>query len=386
MRNIPQDERFCKTSGLKENNFIDFIDLLNKSDFWPTHRAFAQKIALKLSQLAHKSETNERKNFIKRGERMAACAYHLGVEFCPDCGKYHVKRAQLCRDRACPTCGALRAAKLATKTAARMEASAGRFLHVMLTVPNCADGELKQNIRALSEGYTKLMKHKRLRGVVGGYVRTLEVTRPEDTLDPSRPWHPHLHAIWRVEDSYFDSPLYIYHEELLRLWNVIMGTAGKKPDGSEDLIKVCWIKPCDSEGRDKRAGAYEICQYVTRFKCVYNLTLEQFREWLGALKGARLWTAGGCLRVDESEVEINSCELEEPAAETPKDSLCDECGSHLQYADVAATGDGGAYKMLHFLIDWDARKKYNKLKHRRDREEARQLAEIRKKRSVPNDN
>ena len=351
MTTLSQDERFCKTSPVKEIQHIDFITRLNGSDFWPEHKRWAKVIALKLSQLAHVCEGKERIGFIRRGERVAGCAGYLGVEFCPDCGKYRVKRASLCRDRACPICGALRAAKLANKIKARTEAAGGRYIVLVLTTPNVDHGELKDEIRAMSEGFTKFMKLKRFRGLFAGYVRTFEVTR--SNKPGVKPWNPHINVLLRVEESYFRSALYVQQEEFLKLWNAAMG---------RDDIKDVYVKPADA------GGVYEVCKYITKSSNLDGLRMEEFREWLNAVKGMRHWSAGGCLRVKDEEVEIKSDEIDDiDDEEAALKKTCADCGSYLQYVDMG-DNENGEYLPLPFRVSWNFRKKKKK------------------KRSVPNDN
>lgn len=284
----------------------DFTESLNKSS-WSEQRSHAVKMAIKLSQLE--------KKYHKRAERMACCSDHLGVRYCPDCGNYHVVRAALCRDRACPICGALRARRLAEKVLSATEKAGGRYLLLGLTIPNPPDGGLKAGLKELSAGFTRLWKMKRLKGLIGGYVRTIEITRNKK----DKTWHPHIHALLRVEDSYFRSPLYIQQAEWLALWK----TACKRDD-----IEIVDIRAVAADD----TAVYEVCKYATKGSDLEGYNMDEIREWLEAVHGARLWSAGGCLNVSEKEIEIESDEIETPAAD--EDKPCEKCGSHMQYVDL----------------------------------------------------
>lgn len=336
----------------------DFLNLLNRSDFWPEHRVFAGKISLRLSQLGG--------IYKRRGERMAACANILGVDYCPDCGKYHVRHANLCRDRACPTCNALRSSKLFKRVKKIRKKIGGRYLHLTLTIPNCADGELKQTMKKLSEGFTRFIKLKRLTGLIAGYTRTLEITRNKK----ENTWHPHIHVLLRVSASYFRDKLYIEHSEFLKLWRVAMKNDKeplKLPDGTDNpkVIKQVSIRAAD----DDDDAVMEVCKYTTKSKVLEELRLEEFREWLEAVRGARLWTSGGCLKVSEKEIEPD----EEFKPEGKDENICSECGAHMEYTDVAVSRDG-TYKRLNYSINWGlsaalvaaSRKKRRKAKKKND--------------------
>lgn len=299
----------------------DFTEELNKSS-WSHQRIWAGKMSVKLSQLGAE--------YKKRAERMACCSDHLGVRYCPDCGHYHVERAALCRDRACPICGALRARRLAAKVEQATQKAGGRYLFLTLTVPNIPSGGLKAAMKNLSAAFTRLWKMKRLKGLIGGYVRVIEITRNQKTDE----WHPHIHALLRVEDSYFRSALYISQTEWLALWNAAC---------QRDDIKILDIRAADE------TSVYEVCKYTTKGTDLEGYKLEELREWLQAVHGARLWSAGGCLRVSEKDVEIESDVIEEKPADDEK--LCEMCGSHTQYVDLEDSSLG-VFKRLAYRWRW----------------------------------
>ena len=91
---------------------------------------------------------------------------------------------------------------------------------VSLTSPHVLP--LKDALKILCKSAGVLMRSPRLCGVVGGYIRTVEITQGRNG------WHPHIHILARVEDSYFRSALYVHESEWADLWMAALEKADKK--------------------------------------------------------------------------------------------------------------------------------------------------------------
>jgi Plasmid rolling circle replication initiator protein and truncated derivatives len=313
MKILSQGERLRKSQESHESSAWS-------GEKWIDRKIVAEKIAVKLSHLVNKD-----KAYKGRAERMAGCGHHIQTMSCPDGHHHRVVRAVLCKDRLCPICGWRRAGALAARTRVIMQTIGGRYLLLTLTVPNPQDGELAKTCRELTQAYGRLMRLPRLRGVIGGSIRTLEVTRKNKT------WHPHIHALLRVEESYFRSALYIDQEEWLNLWKVAMRRT--------DITQVD-IRPADI------SGATEVAKYVTKTAELNRYTLDQLHELAQAIKGLRLWSASGCLKISEEDIEAEL--LEHAGAE--HQSTCPECGAVLQKVDHTWMGQG--YKVAPYPVNW----------------------------------
>jgi len=287
---------------------------------WSEKKTIAERIAIKLSQLIKNNKT-----YKGRAERMAGCAHHVQTMSCPDGHHHRVTRAVLCKDRLCPVCGWRRARALGARTAAIMNQVGGRYLLLTLTVPNPPDGKLAKTLREMTTAFGQMMRSPRLRGVVGGAIRTLEITRKRGS------WHPHIHALLRVEESYFRSALYINQDEWLELW--------KSAIGRTDITQVD-IRPADI------GGASEVAKYVTKSAELERLTLDQLDELACAIKGLRLWSASGCLKISEAEIEAEL--IEHAGAEHAH--TCPECGAVLQKIDH--TWNGAEYRPSPYPVNW----------------------------------
>jgi len=376
MRNITQEDALFNNSPMKTEKFVNFIDKFNSSEFWPLSREYARRVGLRLSMLAGDAEkagesAKRVAYYRKRGERVAGCASTLHAKFCPDCAEHNITRAFLCHDRACPVCGTLRSARLAKRVSVAAKKAGGRFLHVILTIKNPPAGELKQSIKKLQTAFTKLMKFERMRGFSQGYVRALEVKPSDDGVT----WHPHFHIFFRVEDSYFTSPLYLDQMELILLWNLALGVIRYIPPREEWLnlfADPTFRARVHHQVRISVAdvgGVAEVCKYICKTQELLDMTMPMFREWIDAVRSVRLWTAGGALKIKQSEVD----EIDDVTDGAVNPDICVSCGAHMQEADLYCDSYG-RYKMLNYEIDWDGFKRYNKMRRAREREEAKILA------------
>ena len=291
---------------------------------WGEKKAEAERIADKLYQLP--------KLYHKRAGRICACAQHIQTRSCPDGHHHRVTRATLCRDRACPVCGWLRSRNLAMKTETAMNKAGGRYLHLVVTIPSPKDGQLRPTLQQLTKAFGRMMHAPRLRGLIGGYVRTVEITRT------ARGWHPHIHALLRVEESYFRSALYVHHAEWLELW--------RDAFNDSTITNVHISSVMDNE---IHSSIMETSKYISKPAELLELSLKQLSEYLAAVKGLRLWGSGGCLKIVEQEPESDS-DLIHAADSEPVDA-CPVCGAHLQPIDWE--WQNGIYKPLTYMLSWD---------------------------------
>lgn len=109
----------------------------------------------------------------------------------------------------CPTCEAARSHKrmielsdaLEALQRARAEAGKSPLVVLMLTetLPNCRGDQLGDYIDLLFRAHDKLMHYKAVKTVVLGTARSFEITHKRDD-----DYHPHLHTLLLVEQSYFE--------------------------------------------------------------------------------------------------------------------------------------------------------------------------------------
>lgn len=123
-----------------------------------------------------------------------------------------------CKVRMCPCCQKRRSFKAAeTMLAVAREALVRqptlKFLFLTLTVPNVGLAELSDTLIHITQSWNKLIQRKRVKRVIKGYHRAIEITYNADRVD----YHPHMHVILAVNSRYFAED-YINHEDWLKMW------------------------------------------------------------------------------------------------------------------------------------------------------------------------
>lgn len=122
-----------------------------------------------------------------------------------------------------------------------------RWLFLTLTVKNPPIGELRDTLAHMNKAWQRLIQRKAL-GDIQGWIRTTEVTKPDD----SGYCHPHFHVLLMVKPSYF-SRGYIKQSKWVELWQSCL-QVGYEPN--VDVRTVKHRKPAEGEDADQvRAAA-----------------------------------------------------------------------------------------------------------------------------------
>lgn len=154
------------------------------------------------SELVSKHMRHDYRDDIRnRGALMAQCGEKLFFEKQGD--KYRFKEAWLCRDRLCPICSwrlSLQRIADMQRTLVELEKLApdSKAVHVVLTVRNCSLQQLRDVLKQLSQGFTRMKKRKLFTDYIVGYCRSIEITKSRK--DGS--YHPHIHCICIVPAWY----------------------------------------------------------------------------------------------------------------------------------------------------------------------------------------
>lgn len=132
---------------------------------------------------------------------------------------YRLKAANFCRQRVCPMCQFRKSEKQFAQTlevVQELEQNGYRFLHLVLTIPNCdTPTELLQSVQILYKGFSTFYMYNEIRSAFKGVLRCLEVSYNYD----NDTYHPHLHCLVCVRQSYFnDAKRYIKYDKMRLLW------------------------------------------------------------------------------------------------------------------------------------------------------------------------
>jgi hypothetical protein len=142
----------------------------------------------------------------------------------------------------------------------------------------------------------KLLTQRQEFKPVAGWLRTLEVTRNDQTKE----WHPHLHALLWVKSEYWQGHNYISQKKWRELWADVMGL------DYDPSINVHVIKP-RSQAKDSTVqfdqldnAAMEVGKYTVKDSDLIgdkaDDTVERVEVLDKALKGRRLLAWGGRLK------------------------------------------------------------------------------------------
>lgn len=231
--------------------------------------------------------------------------------------------ANFCRDRLCPLCNWRRSLKVfgqVSKIMNELDGRGYRYLFLTLTVRNVWGRELTDAVQALYDGWRVLYNQymssrasartaeKRLKGVVAGTFRALEVTVSDGRYSPewAGSFHPHLHVILAVEPHYFKRGHYLDKDDWRDLWR----KACKLDYDPSVMIEAIRPKGVSALDVPEEAGAAldyggavaEVAKYPLKdadFVCdeKYNQPEGQYMSWLlNALRRRRLLGLTGCFR------------------------------------------------------------------------------------------
>ena len=223
------------------------------------------------------SKFNPKKKYSKK---LAKVYKRIGLEkkantvgACADCVEYGVytdgtarlEKVYFCKDKLCPLCAWRKELKLfnqVSKVVDVLQSQHYKFLFVTLTVRNCpaTDEELKKVLDEFNAGYTRLMRLQRIKHIVKGAYRAIEVTYNEHTDT----FHPHIHLIWVVPRNYFESSDYLKQAELCELW---------KQSLNIDYTPICDIRVVSGKkvvkngkiiSYDLKSAVAEACKYAIK--------------------------------------------------------------------------------------------------------------------------
>ncbi len=183
----------------------DEIELKDGKRKWKERKTMSKQVAMLM------------RNYDKsRAEKMYACGTYLKFWRVPD-GSLKLHNANFCRERLCPMCQWRRSIKLGVqsdKVYKALNEKGYRHIFVTLTLRNCKDVDLSHTIDHLLESLSRLKRTTAWKKAIKGTYRALEVTYNKE----SDTYHPHIHMICTVEESYFSGNDYLSKDKLIALW------------------------------------------------------------------------------------------------------------------------------------------------------------------------
>lgn len=230
----------------------------------------------------------------KKADRLKACGKVLTFEVDAQ-GNKRLVQAESCRVRLCPLCSWRRSLKSYYNTMKIVDYintnyARTSYIFVTLTVQNCKGDKLSQTLDLLFAALQRLTQRKEIKSVWRGSVRNVEVTH---NVNINSSWydtyHPHIHILVAVNQSYFKDKRYISRDKLKRLW----GECLRVEYEPQVDIRAC-------KGTDAHAVA-ECSKYATKASDYlifddWDLTVETVRTLDRALANRRLINYSGIFR------------------------------------------------------------------------------------------
>lgn len=160
----------------------------------------------------------------KRRKKIYWCSRYMEFAHLKDKTK-HISYNESCHSSLCPCCNFFRSRMDLKNMICILEEfyknpfnTSFPLIFLTLTVPNCANEELKQTLDRLNKAYNRLMKYKELEGAFVASSRSLEITYNDDGSA-----HPHLHILLVCCPDYFTGNKYLNRWQFLFLWQRAYG-------------------------------------------------------------------------------------------------------------------------------------------------------------------
>ena len=224
---------------------------------------------------------------LERGEIIEHCGDILQFD-----GEAKLLSANFCRQRLCPNCQrrkALRTYSKFKRISEELQKQGFAFLHLVLTIRNVDDFELKKTISLLFNASSRFFKKQDCKRVFKGVLRCLEVSYSKNDCS----FHPHLHCLIAVKKSYFTSRYYLKVEKLRELWQEVLKV---------DYLPQVWASRCDDN------AIAEVAKYAVKpleLDLTDSVKITVLKNLFYALHGRRLLQTYGVIRTTAQTLKID---------------------------------------------------------------------------------
>lgn len=149
--------------------------------------------------------------------RVYQCAEVLAFAKNAD-GTLKLRQTWFCKHKLCPICNWRKSMKYSAQIAeivdeAMLREPKNKFIFLTLTIKNCNGNELRDTLTHLTASFDRLFRRAKIKKVVRGWIRSVEVTHNAQT----NTYHPHVHILIMVTPSYFTRD-YIKQSEWTDMW------------------------------------------------------------------------------------------------------------------------------------------------------------------------
>lgn len=211
-------------------------------------------------------------------------------------GIERVKGSNFCRERLCSVCAWRRQARFLATTEPALKkldiehGNNAQYIFITLTVKNCSGEALSREITQILKAWDRLYKRKPFSTFALGGVRSVEVTYNKE----KNTYHPHLHALVLMKNSYFNKQNIMQQEKLMYLWQNALQC---------DYEPIVYIQSIKSKnGKEERIGAtLETIKYSLKTKD-FAVSADVTFTLMHALKGRRLISFFGAVAAARKEL------------------------------------------------------------------------------------
>ena len=198
--------------------------------------------------------------------------------------KQKLYKANSCKNRFCPVCAWRKARKDALGLSLMMQyikqQEKKEFIFSTLTTPNVQNEQLEDEIKHYNKSFKKMVERKKVKSIIKGYVRKLEITYNKKRDD----YNPHFHVLIAVNKSYFtDKRYYISQQEWLDLWRDVTGIS--------EITQVQVQKIRQNNNKE----LYEMAKYSGK-DSDYLINQKVFDAFYKSLKGKQVLVYSGLFK------------------------------------------------------------------------------------------
>ena len=198
--------------------------------------------------------------------------------------KQKLHKSNLCKNRFCPVCAWRKARKDALGLSLMMQyikqKEDKQFIFLTLTTPNVTVEHLESEIKNYNKAFKKMIERKKVKSIIKGYVRKLEITYNQKRDD----YNPHFHVLIAVNKSYFkDTKAYISQKEWLEMWRDVTGNS--------EITQVHIQKVKQNNNKE----LYEMAKYSGKDND-YLINQKVFDAFYKSLKGKQVLVYSGLFK------------------------------------------------------------------------------------------
>lgn len=180
------------------------------------------KIYEMIKEFYRHSHSEKFNRFLNRSDRSRMCATQLTFAV-DDKGNKKLHEGYFCQLPLCPICSWRRSLKIYSQVTKILDAMKKEkdyaYIFLTLTQKNVSAEELPDELDKMMKAWHRFLGYKRVKDVILGSYRGLEVTYNNDVKSPSYDtYHPHFHVLIAVDNKYFKSRKYLSQEAWRDLW------------------------------------------------------------------------------------------------------------------------------------------------------------------------